>query len=182
MRRGSTRIGVRGSTYSTPVNVYVPDKIGGVVLYPGVDQLGVLGRNVDLVAQVSGATVSSYSWNTTGVSGSASSISGTSTNELTFQWHSTNDVAEQVSVTLSVTDTNSHTHTYTYDFWLPEGGGTAQSGGGEPTWPTSLAPSQELLSAPAFPSDNASVDATSGSLDTEIDLPSYNPNVPALSP
>ena len=67
LRRGSTRIGVRGSTYSTPVNVYVPDKIGGVVLYPGVDQLGVLGRNVDLVAQVSGTTVSSYSWSTTGV-------------------------------------------------------------------------------------------------------------------
>ena len=55
------------------------------------------------------------------------------------------------------------------------------SGGSNATWPTSLAPSQELLSAPAFPSDNASVDATSGSLDTEIDLPSYNPNVPALA-
>ena len=50
------------------------------------------------------------------------------------------------------------------------------------TWPTSLPPSQELLSAPAFPTDNASVDATSGSLDTDIDLPSYNPNVPAPSP
>ena len=49
------------------------------------------------------------------------------------------------------------------------------------TWPTSLPPSNELLSAPSFDSDNASVDATSGSLDTEIDLPSYNPNVPALA-
>ena len=57
----------------------------------------------------------------------------------------------------------------------------ASSGGSNATWPTSLAPSQELLSAPSFASDNATVDATSGSLDTEIDLPSYNPNVPALS-
>ncbi len=43
------------------------------------------------------------------------------------------------------------------------------------------APSQQLLSAPAFPSDNAAVDATSGSLDTEIDLPSYNPNVAPIA-
>ena len=34
---------------------------------------------------------------------------------------------------------------------------------------------------PHFPSDNASVDATSGSLDTDINLPSYNPNVPRIA-
>ena len=58
-----------------------------------------------------------------------------------------------------------------------------QSGGSNATWPTSLAPSQELDSAPSFSSVNgyATVDAMSGSLDTEIDLPSYNPNVPALA-
>ena len=85
------------------------------------------------------------------------------------------------SVTLSVTDTNSHTLTYTYDFYVPTGTGTSHSGGSNATWPTSLPPSQELLSAPMFPSDNASVDATSGSLDTNINLPSYNPNVPAIA-
>ena len=34
---------------------------------------------------------------------------------------------------------------------------------------------------PAFGSTYASVDATSGALDTDIGLPSYNPNVPALA-
>ena len=35
--------------------------------------------------------------------------------------------------------------------------------------------------APSIASQNASVDADSGALDTAIDLPSYNPNMPALS-
>ncbi len=81
-----------------------------------------------------------------------------------------------------MTDTNNaHAQTYTYDFYVPTGSVVAHSGGGNATWPTSLAPSQELISAPSFATDNATVDATSGALDTEIDLPSYNPNVPALS-
>ena len=45
--------------------VYVLDNNNGVVLYPGVEQVGMAGELVDLKAQVSGTTVSSYSWNTT---------------------------------------------------------------------------------------------------------------------
>ncbi len=115
----------------------------------------------------------------------ASNISGTSTDQLNFRWDSTNSSGSgyQTSVTLSVTDSSSQTLTYTYDFWFPQQSvePNGSGGGTNATWATSLAPSQELLSAPSFPSDNASVDATSGSLDTEIDLPSYNANVPALS-
>ena len=127
-----------------------------------------------------GTTVSSYNWNTSGLGTDATSISGTSTYQLTFQWSNSFATTHTDSVTLSVTDTNSHTETYTYDFLLPAGHTSAGSGGGNATWPQSLGPDQELLSAPSFGSngDNASVDATSGALDTEIDLPSYNPNVP----
>jgi RHS repeat-associated protein len=160
--------------------LYVLDNNYGVVLYPNVQQLATLGGKVDLLAQVSGATVSSYNWDTSNLTG-ANTISGTSTYQLTFQWETTNaGAAFSSSVTLSVTDTNSHTETYTYDFWVPAGSGFAGSGGNA-TWPTSLAPGQELLSDPSFSSDNATVDAASGSLDTEIDLPSYNPNIPALA-
>jgi YD repeat-containing protein len=168
---------------STPFNVYVLDNQAGVVLYPGVDQFATLNGWMDLVAQVQGATASSYSWTTTGLP--ANTISGTSSDQLNFRWDSTNEegVGYQTSVTLSVTDSASQSLTYTYDFWFPQTSvePVGSGGGTDATWATSLAPSQELLSAPDFPSDNASVDALSGSLDTEIDLPSYNPNVPALS-
>ncbi len=160
--------------------MYVLDNNNGVILYPGVQQLATLSGKVDLIAQV-GTTVSAYNWNTASLSGTTG-VSNSTTDQLAFQWESTNVGAPfQPSVTLSVTDTHNHAQTYTYDFYVPTGSVVAHSGGGNATWPTSLAPSQELISAPSFPTDNASVDATSGSLDTEIDLPSYNPNVPALS-
>ncbi len=167
---------------SEPFNLYVLDNQAGVVLYPGVEQLATLDGWMDLIAQVQGATVSSYSWNTTGLP--ATSISGTSTDQLNFRWDNSNESATGyvTSVTLSVTDTSSQTLTYTYDFWFPPGSVAGSSGGGtDDTWATSLAPSQQLDSSPSFSSDYATVDANSGSLDTEIDLPSYNPNVPALS-
>jgi YD repeat-containing protein len=160
--------------------VYVLDNNYGVTLYPGVQQVATIARHVDLQAQVSGTTVSSYNWDTSNLSG-VSSITGTTTYELQFYWTTNQPVAGASSVTLSVTDINSHTETFTYDFWVPVGTGTLPSGGSNATWPTSLPPSQELLLAPEFPSHNAAVDATSGSLDTDINLPSYNPNVPALA-
>ena len=168
-------------TPSAPFTVSVLDNNNGVVLYPGVEQVATMDAKVDLLAQVSGATVSSYNWNTAGLT-DGQSFSVTNTYQLTFQWKSSNEVATENSVTLSVTDTNSHVLTFTYDFWVPAVSNTI-SGGSNSTWPTSLPPSQELLAAPTFAGDdgNASVDATSGSLDTDINLPSYNPNVPALA-
>ena len=70
-------------TPSTPFNLYVLDNNNGVILYPGVEQLATFGAKVDLIAQVSGATVSSYAWNTTGLT-DATLISGTTTYDLTF--------------------------------------------------------------------------------------------------
>ena len=168
---------------SAPFGLYVLDNQSGVVLQPGVEQLATLDGWVDLIAQVQGATASSYSWNTSGLP--ATLISGTSTDQLNFRWDNTNEAGygHSTSVTLSVTDTSLQTLTYTYEFWMPPGGPVSgPSGGGtNASWATSLAPSQQLLSSPPFASDDATVDANSGSLDTEIDLPSYNPNVPALA-
>jgi RHS repeat-associated protein len=164
---------------SAPFGMYVLDNQSGVVLQPGVEQFVTRNGWMDLIAQVQGATVSSYSWGTSGLP--ATNISGTSTDQLNFRWDSTNmgGSGYVTSLTLSVTDTNSHTLTYTYDFYFPKTSisGSGSGGGTNASWATSLAPSQQLLSSPSFDSDNASVDANSGSLDTEIDLPSYNPNV-----
>ncbi len=163
--------------------MYVLDNNNGVVLYPGADQLATLNGSVDLLAQVSGTTVSSYNWNTSGLGSDVQNLSVTNTYQLTFQWGNTFATTHTDTVTLSVTDTNSHTETYTYDFLLPAGhvSGNGSGGGSNATWPSSLAPDTELLSAPAFDGGDASVDATSGALDTTIALPSYNPNVPALA-
>jgi YD repeat-containing protein len=165
--------------------VFVLDNNNGVTLFPGADQLANLGSNVDLEAQVAGATVSSYSWNTSGISSDSTHITGTTTYQLQFDWETENpSSAHTDTVTLAVTDTSSQTETYTYDFWVPHGASGSGSGGTSNTvWPTTITPESELITAPAFASvsDYASVDATSGALDTEIDLPSYNPNFPAIA-
>jgi len=184
----SIPVGTRGN-FSGPSQLsfpyfplYVLDNNNGVVLFPGVQQQATLYSEVDLIAQVSGTTVSSYSWNTTNLT-AATNISGTSTYQLTFMWNEPSVVTSETnSVTLSVTDTNSHIETYTYDFFVPKGADESGTGTNA-TWPGSLGPDQVILSAPSFQSqsNDATVDATSGALDTQINLPTYNPNVPALA-
>ena len=87
----------------------------GVTLFPGVEQVGHVATTVVLDAQVSGATVSSYNWDTTGLTG-ATGISGTSTYQLTFDWERTTPPHSAEHGHASVTDTSSHIETYTYDF------------------------------------------------------------------
>jgi hypothetical protein len=84
--------------------LYVLDNNDGVVLFPGVTQLAEPYAYVDLEAQVSGTTVSSYNWNTSGISSDAGSIAGTTTYDLTFQWDRTFATSHTDSITLSVTD------------------------------------------------------------------------------
>ena len=165
--------------------LYVLDVTDGVTLYPGVDQVGHVGTTVVLDAQVSGATVSSYDWDTTNLH--AFSSSGTSTYQLTFTWPTSNPSNELNSVTLSVTDTSSQIETFTYDFLLLTGttsggsGGGGSGGGGGVTWPSSYSPDTVSLNAPEWQSDGVSVNAISGALDAAIPLPSYNPNVSPLA-
>jgi hypothetical protein len=64
--------------------MYVLDNDDGVVLFPGVDQLAALDHQVELEAQVAGTTVSSYNWNTSGITTDATSIAGASTYKLTY--------------------------------------------------------------------------------------------------
>lgn len=157
--------------------LYVLDQNAGQVILPGADKLATLGGNMDLRAQVSGTTVSSYSWDTSGLT-NATSIAGASTYDLTFQWSSSVATATTNSTTLTVTNTSGQTQVETFTFLVPAGTGTA--GTGTATWPTSLSPDTESASAPSFAAHNVSVDANSGALGTAISLPTYNPNVPAV--
>jgi RHS repeat-associated protein len=157
--------------------VYTLDYNAGSVLLPGADRLATPGGDVDLRAQVANTTVSSYSWDTSGLT-DATSISGTSSDDLTFQWDSTVATATTNSVTLTVTNSSSQTEVQTYTFQVPVGTGSA--GTGTATWPTSLSPDTVSPGAPVIPVHNVSVDANSGSLGTAIALPTYNSNVPAV--
>jgi hypothetical protein len=159
--------------------VYVLDNNQGVTLFPGVLQQETTGGLVDLQAQVRNTTVSTYSWDTSNIANDATNISGASTYQLTFKWGNIYH-AHTDTISLTVTDTSSHVETFVYDFAVPAGF-PGQGGGSNATWPGSLAPDAELGRAPGFDSDYASVDATSGALDTQIKLPTYNPNVPAVA-
>ena len=152
----------------------------GSVMVPGFDQLATPGGSVDLRAQVrdSATGTYTYSWSTTGLT-DATSISGASTYDLTFSWNTTVSTAKAESTTLTVTDPSLNQVSQTYTFWVPAGTGTATGG---TTWNNStLDPGLLQAAAPAFASQNVSVVEDTGALETSINLPSYNPNIPALS-
>ena len=157
--------------------LYTLDYNEGSVLLPGTTRLATLGGNVDLRAQVENTTVSSYSWNTAGLA-NATNIAGASTYDLTFQWATSVSTATTNSATLTVTNSAGKTQVQTYNFQVPAGSGTA--GTGTAAWPQSLSPDAISPGAPAIGGHDVAVDANSGSLDTSIALPAYNPNVPAV--
>ncbi len=151
----------------------------GTVMVPGFDQLATPGGAVDLRAEVvdSNAGTYTYSWNTTGLT-DATGISGSSSYDLTFHWDTTISTANSESVTLTVTDPDSNQVSQTYTFWVPAGSDSTTGG---TTWASSLDPGAIAASSPAVSSDNVSVVSATGALAAAIDMPSYNPNVPALS-
>ena len=158
--------------------LYTLDYVDGTVFFPNTYQLATLGDSVDLRAQTSGTTGVTYSWNTSSLS-PVNSVTGTSTYDLQFKWNTSNLTGPSVaSVTLTATNASSQQESQTYYFLVPKGSGP---GGSAPTWPQSLSPDTISPDAPAWSSDNVSVAADSGALDTTIPLPSYNPNVPALA-
>jgi hypothetical protein len=161
--------------------LYTLDYPDGTVMFPGVYQYATLDAWADLRAQVRDTTVSSYSWDTTNLT-DATSITGTSTYRLQFQWAHYIAAARTDSVTLTVTNNSNQTEVQTYTFALPAGNVTHNSGGAPTiTWPEALSPDTVLPAAPSFDSHNVSVDANGGALDANIPLPAYNPNIAGLA-
>ncbi len=70
----------------------------GSLMVPGFDQLATPGGSVDLRAQVRDSATGTYtfSWDTSGLT-DATSISGASTYDLTFQWNTSISTAEAES-------------------------------------------------------------------------------------
>jgi YD repeat-containing protein len=158
--------------------LYVLDENNGIVLFNGQYQQATLNTTVDLYAQVKGTTVSTYSWTTSG-NFTGTGLAGTGTYHVHFQWPGTQASAQVESITLTVTDANSHQESETIDFQVPTSNIVTMPSSA--SWPVTIPADLVQPGAPAFDSQGVSVDAVSGALDASIDLPSYNPNVPALS-
>jgi len=160
--------------------LYVLDENNGIVLFNNQYQQATIAGSVDLYAQVMGSTASTYtySWNTSDLS-SVSNLSGTSTYHLHFQWPIFQGTAEVESVSLTVTNASSQQETQTFYFVVPTS--NVVSLPSSASWPVTISPDLVEPGAPSIASQGVSVDADSGALDTSIDLPSYNPNVPAIS-
>ena len=147
---------------------------------PGAEQLATPGGSVNLRAQVidSASGTYTYSWTTAGLT-DATSISGASTYDLTFQWNTSISTAKTESTTLTVTDPNSNQVSQTVHLLgargdrlghrrhhlavvarpRPDPGRCARP------WPARTSRSSR---PPAPP-------------ETSIDLPSFNPNVSPVS-
>ncbi len=155
--------------------LYTVDYDTGTVFFPNTYQLATLNSFVDLRAQTTGATGVTYSWNTSGLT-EATSISGGSTYDLTFDWVDQPQMSATVnSVTLTATDSGGQQESQTYYFEVP--GGEPGASGGSTSWPSTLSPDTVNPNAPVWTSDYVTVNSDSGALDTSITLPTYNPNV-----
>jgi YD repeat-containing protein len=172
--------GSAGPLTSSALTLITLDYNDGSVLVPGFDQLATPGGSADLRAQVldSAAGTYTYSWTTSGLT-DAASYSGQATYKLTIHWKTSITTAEADSTTLTVTDPNSNQVSQTYTFWVPAGSGSSTGG---TTWNnTTLDPGLIRPDAPAIASDNVSVVALTGALETSINLPSVNPNLAPVS-
>ena len=134
----------------TSFPLYTLDDTDGTTLMPNDFQLATLNGWVDLRAQVRDTTVSTYSWDTTGLGSYATNISGTSTYHLTFRWTNYVFTPHLATVTLTVTNNSSQTEVQTYSFWVPAGNLPAWSGGSgsAPSWAQSLTPDTVSAMAP----------------------------------
>ncbi len=156
---------------------YGYDYIQGTVLFPNGYEIGTPNGNVDLRAQVENASGVTFSWNTSGLT-NAYDISGTSSYDLTFTWDASITSQTVNLVTLTATNGGGQQEIQTYYFLLTKGTNTYATGSAD--WPTTLSPDTVNPGAATWSSDDVSVDANSGALDTSIALPTYNPNVPGL--
>jgi YD repeat-containing protein len=138
----------------------------------------------NLLAQVSGGTVSSYSWNVSQAP-DLTNVSGTSTANLQGTWASFTGSAH--TDTLSVTETpySGQPLTQTITFEVAGTNSPAYSSSqptSSSTWPTVLTPDQ-LSSGQATQAAGpyANIGLADGSVQTSFSMPSYNPNTTPLS-
>ena len=154
----------------------------GLVVTPGVTSHEFSNWSVDLQAQVSGATVSTYSWNVSQAS-DATSVTGQSTYELKFTWANFTGAARTDQVTITATNSDSTQESETLTFQVNSTSSPAYPSSAptsSATWPNVLAPDQ-LISQTTVNDGYYELGLANGALQTSHQLPSYNPNVSPLN-
>src|SRR5260370_8213331 len=121
---------------------------------------------------------STYS-GTAGSNFTGTGITGASTYHRHIQWPLIQGSAAAESVTLTVTNSSSQQESETIYFQVPTTSLVTLPSSA--SWPVTIPPDLVEPGVPAIASQGVSVDAVSGALDTNINLPSYNPNIAGIS-
>ena len=156
--------------------MYTLDYNNGIVLFPGQYQQATLGGSVDLRRQVRDTTGVTFSWDTSHLS-YTNTITGTATYDLKFNWNGNNfGGGGVVWTTLTVTNGSSQQESQTYYFNVPYSNAVTLPSSA--SWPETIAPNTVLPGAPAFASQNLSVDANSGAVNATIPAAVVQPQRP----
>ncbi len=175
-----------GTTVFTPATLtypsYVIDANKGAVLTEAVVNNDFSNWPVDLRAQVSGATVGTYTWDTTGAT-DATSVTGASTYRLQFTWGSFTGAARTDAITLTEDFVGGGSQSQTFHFVVSATDSPAWSAPPTVVSSGTTVVTPDLLQSGAVSVSNPhdTITLADGSVSTEIDLPAYNPSVPALS-
>src|SRR5438876_2163404 len=162
----------------------VLDMENGLVLPNTVPVNDFSTYNVELDADVTGATVGTYTWDTSHAA-DAQNVSGASTYRLTFNWQSftaTTPHTDTVTITVA-SGVNQLSETITF---LVAGTNSPAYSATQPTSPSTWL---NVLPPDAVTDQQSMIGSccgyyhvglTDGELQTTHSLPAYNPNVPAL--
>jgi hypothetical protein len=163
--------------------LYVLDMNNGLVIPSSTTQNTFSSWSENLLAQVSGATVSSYSWSTTGAP-DATNISGANSQNLQLTWASFTGAARTDTITLTTTNSDNSHQTQTITFQVAGTDSPAYSSTRpttSSTWPSVVTPDTLLAGQQGTAAGNAGVGQVAGNLQTSFTLPTYNPGVAPLS-
>jgi RHS repeat-associated protein len=162
--------------------LYVYDANKGVVL-PSVVPINDFSTwAMDLRAQVSGTTVSSYSWDLSHAP-DATSISGQTSYRLQFTWASFTGQprTDTISLTTTNSDSSHNTITLTYQVTATNSAAWASTPPtSTSTWASVLTPDTLLSQASTAAGPYAALGLADGAVLTAHGLPAYNPGVAPL--
>jgi RHS repeat-associated protein len=163
--------------------LYVLDVRDGLIVPANTPVNDFSTWSADLWAQVSGATVSSYSWNTSQAP-DATSVSGSTTAHLQFTWASFTGATRSDTITLTTTNSDNSHQTFTLNYQVAST--TAPGYASQPpttssTWqsvitPDQVMPDQAIVGSGPY----AQLGLWSGNVQTTYNLPAYNPGVAPL--
>jgi RHS repeat-associated protein len=163
--------------------MYVLDANKGIVVTPGTADNEFSNWAMDLRMQVSGASVTSYSWDLTNAP-DATGASGTSTYNLTFTWANFTGSARTDTIIAKQTPSGGTQVTQTLTFTVASTSSPAYVST-PPTnygnWANPLSPDAlNIMQQTVEGGPNASLGLTEGDVQTSHALPAYNPGVASL--